>query len=123
MTTTYEPVTILSENETGQIGSEEWPSLTAGMIRGRIDELSGMGWEVQEIQVGEDQSSLDYDSWGPTLADDNKNLIGLLEMQKDIIEEFRSATQFAVDMIDQIPTPPRMKNLETRLRKVLEPQL
>jgi hypothetical protein len=122
MTTTYEPVTILSENAIGQIGSEEWPSLTAGMIRGRIDELSAMDWEVQEIQVGDGQESLSYDDWGPTVGDDNKNLTGLLEMQGAILEEFRSAVEYAVKQIDRIPSAKRIKRIEVRLRKVLDPQ-
>ena len=47
----YKPVTIISEDEYGQLGTEEWPQMTEGMIRGRCKELSDQGWEPQEVQV------------------------------------------------------------------------
>jgi hypothetical protein len=57
----YKPVTILSENEHGQIGVEEWPELTKRMIAARCRELSDFGWEPIEIQVDEAQGTLTVD--------------------------------------------------------------
>ena len=54
----FEFVTIITENEYGCIGSEEWTSLTAEQIKERINMLSDKGWEVVEIQHGESQDTL-----------------------------------------------------------------
>jgi hypothetical protein len=57
----YKPVTILSENEWGQLGSEfkdegyDVPSLAK-----RVRELQDDGWEPIEIQVGESQYSIPF---------------------------------------------------------------
>lgn len=60
----YKPVTFVSENDFGQLGVEDWPALTAGMIKARVAELSEHDWEVQEVQVGDAQGELSYDIWG-----------------------------------------------------------
>lgn len=60
----YKPVTILSENELGQIGSEDWTALTIGMIKARITELEARDWEVIAIQTGEALGDLPYELWG-----------------------------------------------------------
>ena len=57
----YKPVTILTENALGQLGTEDWPQLTMGMIIGRCKELSEDGWEPVEIQVDESQDTLPVD--------------------------------------------------------------
>ena len=56
----YDIVTILSENEEGQIGHEEWSGITDGMLKGRIGELEKEGWAVQEVQVDEDQHAIPW---------------------------------------------------------------
>jgi len=59
----YKPVTILTEDEYGRIGSEEWPQLTMEMIIARCQVLSERGWEPQEVQVDDAQSLLQTDWW------------------------------------------------------------
>lgn len=59
----YAPVTILSEDEYGRIGSEEHDSLTHDEIKVKCKELSARGWEPQEIQVGEAQGTLFVKWW------------------------------------------------------------
>ena len=59
----YKPVTILTEDEYGRIGSEDWPQLTMEMIIARCRVLSERGWEPQEIQVDEAQGALDVKWW------------------------------------------------------------
>jgi len=61
----YTPVTIITEDEVGRVGSEEWPMLTELMIIARCRELSDQGWEPQEIQVDEAQSALIVNWWEP----------------------------------------------------------
>jgi hypothetical protein len=60
---TYAPVTLLTEDEYGRIGSEEHDSMTEVEIRTRCQALSDRGWEPQEIQVGEDQHTLYLEWW------------------------------------------------------------
>ena len=54
----FEFVTIITENEYGCIGYDEWTSLTAEQIKERINMLSAGGWEVVEIQHSESQDTL-----------------------------------------------------------------
>lgn len=51
------PVTILSENEIGDIGTEEHEAIDITELLDRIDILSNMGWEVIEVQHGESQAT------------------------------------------------------------------
>ena len=51
------PVTILSENEYGDIGTEEHENIDLEELKDRIDVLSNKGWEVIEIQHGESQAT------------------------------------------------------------------
>jgi hypothetical protein len=59
----HEPVTIVSEDEYGRLGSEEHKRLTECQIIVKCRELSGRGWEPQEIQVGESQETLFLKWW------------------------------------------------------------
>jgi len=52
---TFSPVTFLSENEDGDIGTEMHEVMTSAEIEARIAELSDLGWEVSEVQVNESQ--------------------------------------------------------------------
>ena len=55
------PVTILSENEDGDIGTELHKQITRNSLVHRIAELEDEGWAVIEVQHGESQSSFrDY---------------------------------------------------------------
>ena len=60
---TYSPVTIITENENGQLGTEEHGRMTVEGICLRCDELSNEGWEPVEIQVGESQETLPLKWW------------------------------------------------------------
>lgn len=51
----YSPVTILSENEDGEIGIEMHNKMTDAEILARIEELEDEGWGVSEVQIDEDQ--------------------------------------------------------------------
>jgi hypothetical protein len=59
----YKPITIISENVHGIVGTEEWDSMTVEQMKERVKELSLKGWEVHIIQVGEDQHDLDFEIW------------------------------------------------------------
>ena len=60
---TYVPVTIVSENEAGQIGIDEHEApMTEKEIIARCKVLSDRGWEPQEIQVDDSQYTL-YIAW------------------------------------------------------------
>ena len=59
----YAPVTIITEDELGRVGVEDWPQLTMEMIIARCRWLSDEGWEPQEVQVDEAQGTLDTQWW------------------------------------------------------------
>ena len=59
----YKPVTIVTEDEYGRVGTEEWPMLSKLMIIARCRELSDQGWEPQEVQVDEAQGTLELHWW------------------------------------------------------------
>lgn len=59
----YQPITIVSEDEHGRLGVEEWEKLTMAMLIARCRELSDIGWEPQEVQAGEAQSTLHVPWW------------------------------------------------------------
>lgn len=60
------PITILSENEAGEIGSEDHDAMTRAEVITRCRELSAQGWEPQEIQGGDSMATLDIRWWGET---------------------------------------------------------
>lgn len=60
------PITILSENEAGEIGSEDHDAMTRAEVITRCRELSAQGWEPQEIQGGDSMASLDIRWWVET---------------------------------------------------------
>lgn len=54
------PITILSENEIGQLGEEYHEAMTRSEVIARCKEMSAKGeWEPIEIQGGEDMHTLD----------------------------------------------------------------
>ena len=59
----YKPVTILTEDKHGRIGSEAHDCLTQAQIISRCKWLSQQGWEPQEIQVDESQYTLPLKWW------------------------------------------------------------
>ena len=60
---THKPVTIISEDEHGRLGTEEHAELTECQIITVCRDLSARGWEPYEIQVGEAQSTLHLKWW------------------------------------------------------------
>ena len=59
----YKPVTIVTEDEFGRVGTEEHKELTQDQIIARCRALSDRGWEPQEIQVDEAQWALPLKWW------------------------------------------------------------
>jgi hypothetical protein len=60
------------------------------------------------------------------LRQEIENFKGLLTLQAEIIEDFRSAAQYAVDEITEMRPgikTQRIVDIYSRLKKVLEPQL
>jgi hypothetical protein len=56
----YAPVTILSEDEDGELGTELHKSLTSEQLQKRLLELQEEGWEPIEVQVDESQYSINF---------------------------------------------------------------
>ena len=59
----YSPVTILTEDDFGRIGTEEHKELTEVKIKTRCKWLSYHGWEPVEIQVNDSQYTLPIKWW------------------------------------------------------------
>jgi len=61
MTEFYKLVTILSENEWGQLGTETWDAgLTKEELGEKLISLQDRGWEPIEVQVDEDQHDVPF---------------------------------------------------------------
>ena len=56
----FTPVTILSEDEYGRTGVEEWEILTERTLKARLKNLQERGWEPIEVQVGESQDAISF---------------------------------------------------------------
>jgi hypothetical protein len=59
------PITILSENDTGDLGEETHECMTQAEAIARCRQLSAEGvWEPIEVQGGESMETLDIRWWG-----------------------------------------------------------